>query len=141
MKDIALNKLRDKCILFNNFLIKELHVPKELLSDTILSIENAFINKDTKSLMAASRDIDSQIKEIPMHYFQILKAEFRNKLGLDIEIIKKRNNLEVKRIIKRNVIKDEYEYRLLIEVINDISSIESNTATSINNILMLYEKK
>jgi hypothetical protein len=141
-----LEKLRDKCILFNQFMIEKGAVPNELVSAyTELNslLESAYQEGKIRPLRAASNDIDDQvIRHMPLSMALELQSFFKSKLGIDLDIFEKARLKSIEKVLKKGKINNPQEYELLLirvdEVHLDVGKAEE--IERLNNLLITYDK-
>lgn len=147
MKTEELKKLRDKCLLFNQFMIEKGGFPPQL-ADSFKNannlIETAYKEGNIQSLKTMSMDIDNQVlKEMPISMSIELKKLFKEKLDIDFDFIDKALNKALNKILAKGKISDISEYELLHnrvdEIYSDINKAEE--VEKINKLLAGYETK
>jgi len=146
METTELKKLRDKCILFNQFMIERGAIPKELVGAYIESnrlLESAYQEGKIKPLRAASNDIDDQvIRHMPLSMALELKSFFKAKLGIDLDVFEKARLKSIEKVLKKGKINNPQEYELLLnrvdEIHLDVSKVEE--IERLNNLLITYDK-
>lgn len=146
MKVTELKELRDKCILFNQFMIEKGTIPKELVdayTESNRLLESAYQEGKIKPLRAASNDIDDQVvRHMPLSMALELKSFFKAKLGIDFDIFERARLKSIEKILKKGKINNPQEYELILnrvdEVYLDISKAEE--IERLNNLLITYDK-
>lgn len=147
MKDNEAKLLRDKCILFNQFMIEHGQLPESLADgyrESSRLIEDAFDNGKTRQLKVASADIDDQIlRHMPIEMASEFKKIFLSKLGIKYNIIENGRLADLNKIIKSGVIGDLADRELVLNRIDEIySDNENKTELDIlNELLLKFEKK
>lgn len=147
MRTMELETLRDKCLLFNQFIIEKGHFPKELaevFKETNRLIEVAYKEGNLKSLKAMSNDIDNQvIKQMPLSMALELKIFFRQKLGIDFEAVNKARLKAIDKIRKKGKISNSSEYELLLERVDEIyaDAEKLGELERLNELLAAFDKK
>lgn len=144
---MELEKLRLKCLLFNNFILKNGNIPAELIptyeeSDRL--IEKAFAEKDIKPLKAMSRDIDHQVtRHMPKEMAEKLKEIFRNSLGTDYGVADDTLIRAIERIKKNGKIFKGSEYELVLNRAEDIALDSEKAAelSQLNELLAAYRSQ
>ena len=123
---MELEQLRDKCLLFNQFMIEGGYFPDELAegfknSNTL--IETFYKEGKIKPLKSMSNNIDSQaLKHMPISMALKLKAFFKEKLDVNFEAVEKLRIKMIEKILKKGKISDAEEYRLVLSRIDEIYS-------------------
>ncbi|OWP82635.1 hypothetical protein BWK59_14820 [Flavobacterium davisii] len=134
--------LRDKILLFNDFLIEKLGMPKEFFIETNNLIEKAYQEKNMKVLKSGDKEIYLHLKEMSLEMQLELKALFKEKLDLDLDILQKLFDKSIEKIIKRGKILTDDEYRILLDKMNDLTEIKSEEEIkNINTLLIDYSSK
>ncbi len=116
MKKKEFEFLRDKCLLFNEFMEKKMIISSEIINAFKNSndlIIKACENRHTKILREGNREVDLQIRELPLYLALELDKLFQEKLGISIDSINKKMEKEIQKVIKRGKILNEEEYRLI----------------------------
>ena len=126
MGNVQLKALRDKCLLYNQFMIEGGHFPNELaeaFKNSNLLIEAAYKEGKIKPLQSMSNDIDSQVlRHMPLSMALNLKAVFMEKLNVNFEAVDKARIKMIDRILKKGKISNSEEYRLVLSRIDEIYS-------------------
>lgn len=136
--------LRDKCLLFNKYMIETGSFPSGLLEayeESKRLIEKAFLDGNLKSLQTMSRDIDNQVlKPMPTAMALKLKKIFKEKLGIEYVLVDKDYSNQIQKILKRGKILDDKEYELLLNRADEIhqDSEKSEELSQINILLSVY---
>lgn len=144
MKKTELALLRNKCLLFNEFMIENGGVPQQLLSayeESNKLIENAYRKGDIKPLMAMSADIDLQVsRHMPAAMATRIKKAYFDKLKINLESIETSIEILIEKILKRNKILNSYEYELLLSFSDEIQDSPSHASKTqqIQDILAKY---
>jgi len=138
MEDIEI--LRNKILLFNEFLVERLGIPSEFFIETNDLIEKAYQEKNMKVLKSGDKEIYLQLKEMPLEMKLELKELFKEKLDLDI--LEKLFDKNIEKIIKRGIILNDDEYRILVDKMDNLIEIKSETEIQkINTLLSEYSNK
>ena len=139
-----IDKLKEKCLLFNQFMLDYGGFPVELSSAFVESnklIEEAYNKGNIKSLRAMSSDIDNQvITHMSLSMFLKLKEIFKD-FAIDFKAIEVSQLNSIKKTLKIGKISSEEEYRLILDYIIDDCS-DSNKKVEIeklNNLLIKFE--
>jgi len=138
--------LRDKCLLFNQFMIDKRYIPRELIEayqETNKLIEIAYQERKIKPLKAASQDIDDQVmRHMPLSVAYELKKLFKERLNVDFEAVDKARLKALKEILKKGKISSENEYELVLNRIDEIyaDGSKSEEIEELNNLLLIYCK-
>ena len=111
-----LELLRDKILLFHDFMVEKSNMPNELIK--VIKSTNELINKlyERKALdllKGEDHEVDLQIRELPLYLSLELDKLFQEKLGISIDSINKKMEKEIQKVIKRGKILNEKEYRLI----------------------------
>jgi len=147
MKAIELKTLRDKCLLFNQFMIEKGHFPEALLGslkESKVLIEVAYEKGNLKSLRSMSNDIDNQvIRYMPLSMALELKILFMEKLGVDFEAVNKARLKAIDKVLKKGKISSANEYELLIEYVDEIYSDPEKALVveRLNEMLAAFDKE
>ncbi|WP_293916359.1 MULTISPECIES: hypothetical protein [unclassified Sphingobacterium] len=146
-KEVELKFLRDKCILFNQFMIKEGGIPSQLVSffeDSNKLIESAYLEGKMKPLKSMNADIDNQImKHMPFPMAKKIKILFDERLGINYDLVSLDQKKSISAVIKRQKILTRYEYELLLERVDDICGDvnQEEELSKLNLLLAAYEKQ
>lgn len=123
MIDKELDILKNKCLLFNQFMIEKGGFPIEMQSSFFESnklINEAYANVKIKVLKTMSKDIDEQVlKHMSLPMVLELKAYF-GKLDIDFEAVDKARLSAIDKIVKKGKISGSSEYELLINRVDEI---------------------
>lgn len=119
MQEEEIKKIRDKCLLFNEFMAKHIG-PNNPLSaayaESNFLIENAYRKRKIKPLLAMSADIDEQVmRHMPLELAAEIIELFKAKLNIKID-----NKQIIESIIKRGRILNEDEFRIVENEISDM---------------------
>ncbi|GGH07646.1 hypothetical protein [Mucilaginibacter phyllosphaerae] len=146
MEVTELKKLRDKCILFNQFMLERGAIPKELVgayTESNRLLESAYQEGKIKPLRAASNDIDDQvIRHMPSSMALELKSFFKAKLGIDLDIFEKARLKSIEKVLKKGKINNPQEYELLLNRVDEVHLAVSKAEEieRLNNLLITYDK-
>ena len=146
MEVTELKELRDKCILFNQFMIKRGDIPKKLIgayTESNRLLESAYQEGEIKPLRAASNDIDDQvIRHMPLSMALELKSFFKAKLGIDLDIFEKARLKSIEIILKKGKINNPQEYELLLNRVDEVhlNVSKAEEVERLNNLLLTYDK-
>lgn len=144
MESNELELLRNKCLLFNSFLIDKGGLSPELIESYKESnrlIEKAYEEGKIKPLKSMSIDIDDQvIRHMPLSMATELKLLFKKNLDIDFNVVDKKREKKIEKIIKRGKITSPDEYELLNNYADEIFQDPSrrNELELINKILTRY---
>lgn len=137
-----LELLKNKILLFNEFLIEKLGMPREFFIETNNLIEVAYQEKNTKVLKSGDKEIYLQLKEMPLEKQLELKELFKEKLDINLDILQKLFEKSIEKIIKRGKILNDDEYRLLLDKIDNLTEIKTeDEIKKINTLLVDYSSK
>lgn len=145
INNTEMKMLRDKCLLFNQFMIEKGGIPKGLIGvylESNIIIEKAFKKGKLKPLQIMSQDIDNQILyHMPSSMAYEFKQLLLEKTGVDYEKIDNVLNIEVKKIINKGVIESDYEYDLIMNRVETIynNSEYSEEVEKLNSMLVNYK--
>jgi hypothetical protein len=149
-KEIELKTLRDKCLLFNQFMIEKggmsaalVEALAEAFKESNRLIEKAYTGKDLKPLQAMNRDIDNQIlKHMSFQMASDIKRLFKEKLGIDFEEVDKTYKKVIEKIFKRGKIANTVEYELLENRLDEIYADpnKEGEVKQLNELLAAYHK-
>lgn len=147
MENTTLKTLRDKCLLFNQFMIDTGAIPKELIGayqEASKLIETAYQEGKMKPLKAASNDIDDQvIRHMPLSMAMELKKLFKEKLNIDFEAVDKARLKAIQKILKKRKISTGEEYELVLNRVDEIYAVGDKTdeVKQLNELLTAFDKK
>ncbi len=147
MMRMELKKMRDKCLLFNQYMIKKGNLPVVLLNafaESNVLIEKAYLEKNPKPLKALSRDIDNQVlKQMPLEMAKELKLLFEKELNINYDVVLRAQDITINRILKRAKILNEQEYRLMLDRVdaNLSEGDKKHQVERMNNLLAAYQSK
>jgi len=147
MKNIELKALRDKCLLFNQFMIEGGYVPNELaeaFKDSNLLIEASYKDGKIQPLKSMSNDIDNQVlRHMPLSMALKLKAFFKEKLDVNFEAVDKARIKRIEKILKKGKISNPEEYGLVLSRIDEIYSepSKSEEMKHLNELLLAFDKQ
>lgn len=145
MKNMELKALRDKCLLFNEFMVEGGYFPNELaeaFKDSNLLIEAAYKDGKIKPLKSMSNDIDSQvIRHMPLAMVLKLKAFCKEKLDINFEAVDKARIKMIEKILKKGKISNPEEYGLVLSRIDEIYSepSKSEEMKHLNELLLAFD--
>jgi hypothetical protein len=146
METDNLKILRDKCLLFNQFMIDKGFIPGELIvayQETNKLIEEAYQERKIKPLRAASNDIDDQvIRHMPLSIAMELKKLFKERLNFDFEAVDKARLKSIEKVLKKGKVNNPQEYELLLNRVDELHLDVSKTEDieRLNNLLITYDK-
>jgi hypothetical protein len=141
----VIDKLKEKCLLFNQFMLDYGGFPVELSSAFVESnklIEEAYNKGNIKSLRAMSSDIDNQvIKHMSLSMFLKLKEIFKADFAIDFKAIEVSQLNSIKKTLKIGKISSEEEYRLILDyIIDDCSDSDKKVEIEkLNSLLIKFE--
>jgi len=147
MEVTELKRLRDKCILFNQFMIEKGGIPKELAGVYTQSnrlLESAYQEGKVKPLRVASNDIDDQVtRHMPLSMLLELKSFFKSKLGYDFQFFEDARLKAIEKVLKRGKINDPQEYELLLNRVEEVhlDASKAGEIELLNRLLIFYDKK
>lgn len=147
MEATELKMLRDKCLLFNQFMIDTGAIPRELIGayhEANKLIETAYQEGKIRPLKAASNDIDDQvIRNMPLSMAFELKKLFKEKLNIDFEAVDKARVKAIQKILKKGKILIGEEHELVLNRIDEIYSDNSKAdeVKQLNKLLTAFAKK
>ena len=146
IKTMELKILRDKCILFNQFMSEKGGLPPQLAKAYLESnklIELAYLEGKIKPLKSMSADIDDQvIKHMPLYMAQELKSLFKEKLNIDYDVVDKARMKVIVKLLKKGKITKPDEYELLFNRVDEIYADPSKAdeVKRLNELLAAYHK-
>ncbi|MEJ5962752.1 hypothetical protein [Pedobacter immunditicola] len=146
MENIALKTLRDKCILYNQFMIDSGAIPRELMGTYLAAnkyIEAAYQEGKMKPLKAISIDIDDQvIRHMPLSMANKLKGLFKEKLHIDYEAVDKARLKAIQKILKKGKISTGEEYELAFNRVDEIYAErdKADEVKQLNELLTAFDK-
>lgn len=145
-KAMELKTLRDKCILFNQFMAEKGGLPPQLAEaykESNKLIESAYMEGKIKPLKSMSADIDDQvIRHMPLSMAQELKNLFKEKLNIDYDVVDKARMQAIEKLLKKGKISKPDEYELLLNRVDEIYA-DPNKADEVkrlNELLAAYHK-
>jgi len=147
MKNSELERLRDKCLFYTQFLIQKLSDSPELikgLEETYRLVEKAYQDEKIKPLRAMSAEIDDQvICHMPLSMAVEFKNLIKEKLKINYNDVNKTHMKVVERILKKEKIYKRKEYKLIVNRIDkifaDINKAEK--LKKLNKLLLEYENQ
>lgn len=140
MENIEL--LKNKILLFNDFLVEKLGMPREFFIETNNLIEMAYQEKNVKVLKSGDKEIYLQLKEMPLQMQLELKELFKRKLNLDLDVLQKLFDKNIEKIIKRGKILNDDEYRILLDRMDNLTAVKTeDEIKKINDLLIDYSSK
>lgn len=145
MKNNELEFLREKCLLFNQFMMEKVAPIQmhEFYKESNKLIEKAFKSQNLKPLQVMSKEIDRDIlKHMPLPMAVEFKKFVSDKINIDFDAINKAHGKFIERLLKRGKISNEEEYRLILDRIDDIYSNKDNTdeVKQLNKLLIDFQK-
>jgi hypothetical protein len=141
MKNEDFTLLRDKCLLFVQFLLEKNTIPQELIpsyKDMINKINTAYQEKKVKPLKAMSTDIDDQVmRHMPLATALDFKNVLKEKLKIDYDIFEKKRKKIIEKIIRKRKIANREEYELIINRLDEIfaDSDKADELKALNELL------
>lgn len=145
MKEIDdIKLLRDKCLLFIEFLIEKNLIPQNLVTSheiTISNINVAYNEKKIKPLRVMSADIDDQvIRHMPLGTAIEFKEYLKKKLNIDYVIVEEKRKKIISKVLKKGKISNLAEYELIINRVDEIfaDSEKSQELKNLNELLKSY---
>ncbi len=147
LEQMELKLLRDKCLIFNQFISEKGMIPpqlKDAYEESNRLIEAAYIKGKSKYLKSMSVDIDDQVRRhMPLHLAQELRKIFREKLNINYDAVNIASTKTINRILKKGRISNVKEYQLLLNKTDEIytNPNEADMVTRINELLASYESK
>lgn len=145
-KRMELKKLRDKCLLFNQFMIEKGGMPSalaEAYKESNRLIEKAYADGDPKPLKAMNKDIDNQVlKHMPLQMSIELKKTFKEKLGINFDAVDRVYEKAIEKVLKKGKIVNAEEYELLLNRVEEIyaDANREDEVKSLNELLAAYHK-
>ncbi|RZK66665.1 MAG: hypothetical protein EOO85_26530 [Pedobacter sp.] len=142
-----IDKLKEKCLLFNQFMLNYGGFPAELRSTFAESnklIEEAHRKGNLKPLRAMSSDIDNQVtKYMSLSMVLKLKELFKQNLAIDFKAIEVSQLNSIKKILKIGKISSEEEHQLILDYISDACSDSDKKAEieKLNTLLIRFETR
>ena len=140
-----IDNLKNKCLLFNQFMLDYGGFPQELKSSFAESnklINEAYSKGNIKSLKSMSSDIDNQvIRHMSQSMVLKLMVLFKQKLNIDFKAAEIFQLNAIRKILKKGKIANEEEYRLILDYINDAYSdlFNENEIEKLNNLLVKFK--
>lgn len=133
--------LKNKILLFHDFLITNLGMPKEFFIEANEFVNKAYHEKNMKVLKAGDSDMYLHIKEMPLQMQLELKELFKEKLDLDLDILQKQFEKSIVKIIKRGKILNDDEYRLILDKMDNLTEPKTDDEIEeMNKMLIDYIK-
>jgi hypothetical protein len=138
-----LDVLRNKCLLFNQFMIEKGGIPSELLPafhESNKLINEAHAVGNIKVLKAMSRDIDDQVlRHMPESMAIDLKAVFRV-VSIEFDTTGKTRLKAIDKILNKKKLTDS-EFEILINRVDEIYDKPTKEAevAKINELLATFE--
>lgn len=138
--------LRDKCLLYNKFIIDKGGLPAALVQIVMESdkvIETAYLKNDIKRLKAMSADIDDEVlRQMSLSMAQEIRRLFLDKLNIDYDEEGSARTKIIEDIFKKGNISTPDEYELLLNRIDEIYADPSKAeeVQRINDILAAYHR-
>ncbi len=134
--------LKNKILLFYDFLINNSDMPKEFFTEAIELVNIAYNEKNMKVLKSGDSDMYMNIKEMPLKMQLQLKEIFKEKLDLDLDILQKLFDKNIEKIIKRGKILNDDEYRILLDKMDNLTEAKTeDEIKKINALLIDYSNK
>ncbi|WP_443946630.1 hypothetical protein ACJVDH_05875 [Pedobacter sp. AW1-32] len=137
-----LEKLKNKCLLFNQFMIEKGGFPIQMQSSFVecnMLINEAYANRNNKLIKAMSADIDEQIsRHMPLSMVLELQAYV---LTLDFGSVEEVKLKEIDKIIKRGRISGSGEYDLVINFVDEIHNdlARADEVNVLNGLLLKFD--
>lgn len=144
---LELKALRDKCLLFNNFMSEKWGLPPlmaKAYKESNRLIETAYLEGKIKPLKAMSSDIDNEVlRHMPLHLAEELKRLFKEKLDIDYNVVDLTRIKAINKIYKKGKITKLDEYMLLLNWVEEIyeDSSKKEEIKRINELLSSYKEK
>ena len=145
-KAMEFKMLRDKCLLFNQFMVEKGGLPPQLAEaykESNRLIEKAYADGNPKPLKAMNKDIDNQVlQHMPLKMATDLKQLFKEKLEIDFEVVNKAYDKAIDKVLKKGKIINAEEYELLLNRVDEIYADPSREeeVQQLNNLLLAYHK-
>ena len=141
MTEIGIKKLRDKCLLFNQFMINKGGVPSQLADAFERSnelIEKAYKEGEIKPLRSMSADIDEQVRHMPLAMALEIERIFKENLDIVID-----NSKIIDAIVKRGKIRNEDEFRFIENEVSELcqTNIGSPEIDILKKMLIVFYEK
>lgn len=146
IKTMELKTLRDKCLLFNQFMSEKGGLPPQLAEaykESNKLIESAYLEGKIKPLKSMSADIDDQvIRHMPLSMAQELKSLFKEKLNIDYDVVDKARMKVIEKLLKKGKISNRDEYELLLNRVDEIhaDTNREDEVKRLNELLAAYHK-
>lgn len=143
---MELKTLRDKCLLFNQFMSEKGGLPPQLAEaykESNKLIESAYLEGKKKPLKSMSADIDDQvIRHMPLSMAQELKNLFKEKLNIDYDVVDNARLKVIEKLLKKGKISKPDEYELLLNRVDEIyaDTNREDEVKRINELLAAYHK-
>lgn len=140
-----IDNLKNKCLLFNQFMLDYGGFPVALASAFAESnklINEAYSKGNIKCLRSMNSDIDNQvIRHMSQSMVSKLKALFKQKLDIDFKAAEISQLKAMRKMIKKGKVANEEEYRLILEYENDNVSdlLNLNEIEKLNSLLVKFE--
>ena len=86
-------------------------------------------------------DINEYVLESPQPLLHMLNLKLRQEFGFDLDDFSNRNNRRIQNILKRGVIRNEEEYRLVFDKVEEIYADDSQEqlVDQLNELLAAFE--
>lgn len=146
-KIMELKMLRDKCLLFNQFMSEKGGLPAQLAEaykESNKLIKFAYSERNIKPLRSMCADIDDQInRHMPLTMAQEIKNIFKDNFHIDYTTSDKAKMKTVEKLLKKGEITRPDEYELLINRIDEIYEDPNSKGEikRINELLKVYYLK
>jgi TRAP-type mannitol/chloroaromatic compound transport system substrate-binding protein len=143
MENTQLKALKEKCQLFNQFMIEKAGMPAQLFEETNRLLEKAYDEKNIKILKAADADNNEQVKHMPLPLALELKSFLKQKLNIDFDVIDNLRIEAIEKVLQRGKIVNSQEYELLLNRVDEIYTDNSKKedVKKINELLATYHKQ
>jgi len=145
-KEMELKMLRDKCLLYNQFMVEKGGLPPQLAEaykESNRLIEKAYAEGNPKPLKVMNNDIDNQVlQHMPLKMVTDLKKLFKEKLDINFEVVNKAIGKAIDKVLKRGKIINAEEYELLLNRVDEIYAdpYKEEEVQRLNNLLVAYHK-
>lgn len=134
-----IEQLRKWCTVVTDF-IASLLEDKSLIKDQYGIIDSLFQKRDKKGFETVFNDLNEWALSLSQDNISNLNLILINSFGKGLHEVNKKSMRKIENIIKRGLIKNENEFRIIEHRVNELSHMKSSLAeiNNLNKLLINY---
>lgn len=142
MEEYDLKKIKDKCLIFNQFIIERTGMPANFFQETDKILEKAVLDKNVSVLKSADNDVNDQVKHMPLKMALEIKSILKDRLNIDFDAVEELRLKTIYKVVKRGEILKDEEYELILGRVDEIhlDSSKSEELIRLNDLLVKFHQ-